>query len=264
MASASRSLSTETAGADPRIDVAGVIRSANGAPERLAEPQRVAPTLTLVRDLVWADQTTLAVLGRITPRASVRVWTAGVGGRMQAAELADAAGAQSITTTNGERGLVVTTDEGLVLLRAGSSWLEVAKGSDFAVPATSPRSLTEMPRRIRPGSLRGSPLAEECVDQRLPVVEPNSRCIDCTRAALSTSAQYRSGLSHNRSLERDSEMLKHLVKFQTRAAQLRDERGATAVEYGLMVALIAVVIIVAVTAIGTGLTGMFNSVASKI
>ena len=42
-------------------------------------------------------------------------------------------------------------------------------------------------------------------------------------------------------------MLKHLVKFQVRAAQLRDERGATAVEYGLMVALIAVVIIVAVT-----------------
>ena len=49
-------------------------------------------------------------------------------------------------------------------------------------------------------------------------------------------------------------MLKHLVKFQTS----RDERGATAVEYGLMVALIAVVIIGAVTALGTDLTGLFD------
>ena len=81
--------------------------------------------------------------------------------------------------------------------------------------------------------------AEARVDQRLPTVKPNSRCASPGQAALSTSAQYRSGLSRNRSLERDSEMLKHLVKFQVRAAQLRDERGATAVEYGLMVALIA-------------------------
>lgn len=59
-------------------------------------------------------------------------------------------------------------------------------------------------------------------------------------------------------------MLKHLVKYQVRAAQLRDERGATAVEYGLMVALIAVVIIGAVTLIGTSLDGMFKNVASSL
>ena len=55
---------------------------------------------------------------------------------MAAAELSDVPAAQSITTLNGERGLVVTTDRGEILLRAGSSWLNVAKGSDFAVPAT--------------------------------------------------------------------------------------------------------------------------------
>jgi pilus assembly protein Flp/PilA len=43
----------------------------------------------------------------------------------------------------------------------------------------------------------------------------------------------------------------------------RDE-GATAVEYGLMVALIAVVIIVAVTALGSKLSGLFTSVTSSI
>jgi pilus assembly protein Flp/PilA len=43
-----------------------------------------------------------------------------------------------------------------------------------------------------------------------------------------------------------------------------DESGATAVEYGLMVALIAVVIIVAVTALGTGLRGTFQEVADEV
>ncbi|WP_454777965.1 Flp family type IVb pilin [Georgenia muralis] len=44
----------------------------------------------------------------------------------------------------------------------------------------------------------------------------------------------------------------------------RKERGATAVEYGLMVGLIAVAIIVAVTALGTRLDGLFESVTSKL
>jgi len=45
---------------------------------------------------------------------------------------------------------------------------------------------------------------------------------------------------------------------------LRDDKGATMVEYGLMVALIAVVCIVAVTAIGTNLKATFNNVAGSI
>jgi pilus assembly protein Flp/PilA len=52
----------------------------------------------------------------------------------------------------------------------------------------------------------------------------------------------------------------HLAGLQTK----RDERGATAVEYGLMVSLIAVAIIVAVTTLGTNLSEMFDSVAGKI
>lgn len=60
-------------------------------------------------------------------------------------------------------------------------------------------------------------------------------------------------------------MLTRLVKFQVKAvAALRSDRGATAVEYGLMVALIAVVIIVAVTLLGTNLSSLFNTVAVKV
>lgn len=51
---------------------------------------------------------------------------------------------------------------------------------------------------------------------------------------------------------------------QVLAQRLRDDRGATAVEYGLMVALIAVVIIGAVVALGGTLTGLFEDTANQI
>ncbi|WP_270888087.1 Flp family type IVb pilin [Pedococcus sp. 5OH_020] len=42
------------------------------------------------------------------------------------------------------------------------------------------------------------------------------------------------------------------------------EDGATAVEYGLMVALIAIVIIAAVTLLGGNLSSLFNSIATSV
>ena len=46
--------------------------------------------------------------------------------------------------------------------------------------------------------------------------------------------------------------------------RLRNDEGATAVEYGLMVSLIAAVIVGAVTLIGGNLTGLFNTVAASV
>jgi len=43
-----------------------------------------------------------------------------------------------------------------------------------------------------------------------------------------------------------------------------DESGVTAIEYGLIAALIAVVIIVAVTTVGTDLSLVFNAVAANL
>lgn len=57
-------------------------------------------------------------------------------------------------------------------------------------------------------------------------------------------------------------MLKYIAKLQTRFASR--EEGATAVEYGLMVALIAIVIIVAVALLGTNLSTLFNKTASSV
>ena len=45
---------------------------------------------------------------------------------------------------------------------------------------------------------------------------------------------------------------------------LRDEEGATMVEYGLLVALIALVAIVGVTTLGKNLNTLFSSAAGSI
>ncbi|HLJ70168.1 MAG TPA: Flp family type IVb pilin [Roseiarcus sp.] len=45
---------------------------------------------------------------------------------------------------------------------------------------------------------------------------------------------------------------------------LSNEDGATAIEYGLIASLIAVVIIGAVSVVGTKLTATFNEVASNL
>jgi hypothetical protein len=126
-------ITTAKDGKDPRVDVAGVVRAPNGLPASLAEPLRLAPTLTLARDVVWVDDATLAVLGRLTASQVVRPWLVPLGGPIAAGP--EIAGAQSITTVNADRGLVVTTDKHQVLIRAGSRWQRVGEGTDLLVAA---------------------------------------------------------------------------------------------------------------------------------
>jgi pilus assembly protein Flp/PilA len=45
---------------------------------------------------------------------------------------------------------------------------------------------------------------------------------------------------------------------------VKDESGATAIEYGLIAAGISVVIITAVNLVGTNLNGVFNTIAGKL
>lgn len=45
---------------------------------------------------------------------------------------------------------------------------------------------------------------------------------------------------------------------------LREEEGVTAIEYGLIAALIAVVIIGVVTTLGTNLEGVFSYIGGKV
>ncbi|HET7474525.1 MAG TPA: Flp family type IVb pilin [Dermatophilaceae bacterium] len=64
-------------------------------------------------------------------------------------------------------------------------------------------------------------------------------------------------------------MLRHAVRFQLRAQDVMSalkerERGATAVEYGLLVALIAAVIVGVVVTLGTKVNAGFTKVDGKL
>ena len=52
-----------------------------------------------------------------------------------------------------------------------------------------------------------------------------------------------------------------LKKFRT---FLTDDSGVTAIEYGLIAGLIAVVIIAVITTVGTDLTNLFNNVSGGL
>ena len=53
------------------------------------------------------------------------------------------------------------------------------------------------------------------------------------------------------------------IMLNARAAKM-DERGASAVEYGLLIAGIAALIVVVVFAFGGSLTGIFQDTCSKV
>jgi pilus assembly protein Flp/PilA len=59
-------------------------------------------------------------------------------------------------------------------------------------------------------------------------------------------------------------MLPILLSEIARRLPVRDDCGATAVEYALLVGLIAVIIISSVTLLGGNIDAMFNDIASQL
>ncbi len=62
-------------------------------------------------------------------------------------------------------------------------------------------------------------------------------------------------------------MLQFLVTMQTLLAERldrRDDKGATLVEYGLLVGLIAIVSIAVITTLGTSIKGIFTTIATAV
>ncbi len=53
-------------------------------------------------------------------------------------------------------------------------------------------------------------------------------------------------------------MMNHVRNF------VRDDSGATMIEYGLIAALVAVAAIVALESMGTSISGMFTAVSTKL
>jgi pilus assembly protein Flp/PilA len=90
-------------------------------------------------------------------------------------------------------------------------------------------------------------------DERYKIPHPNALTIPMPELKLS------SGVMRPRRIQ-----FRSIIMLKNLSSLLRDEEGATAIEYGLIVGLIAAVIIVVLTATGTNLTTLFTTVDSAI
>ncbi len=58
--------------------------------------------------------------------------------------------------------------------------------------------------------------------------------------------------------------MKYIVEILNQRIESRDDRGATAVEYGMLVALIAAVIVAVVTTLGTQIQTAFQTIVDAL
>ncbi|WP_129339882.1 LpqB family beta-propeller domain-containing protein [Cellulomonas endophytica] len=113
------------------VDVAGVLRDAEGAPQGLGEARRVGAALQDASDVTWVDATTLAVVGRTAAAAAVHLVPL-AGETVAQPELA---GLVDVAAGRGERSLVVTTTDGELYRLDGPSWVRVGDESGLHDPA---------------------------------------------------------------------------------------------------------------------------------
>lgn len=58
--------------------------------------------------------------------------------------------------------------------------------------------------------------------------------------------------------------MRNIARYMAAKLSINNPKGVTAIEYGLIAALIAVVIITAVTLVGERLTNTFNTIANSL
>lgn len=109
-----------------RVDVAGIVRGDQGAPQALAqETLQLAPDIESVRDAAWVTDDTVVLLGRMPGASAPAPVLAQVGGGTTM--LATVPGAVSVAAGAGPRDVLVGTQDGQLFGRAGSGWSRVAQ-----------------------------------------------------------------------------------------------------------------------------------------
>ncbi|MFC7491631.1 MULTISPECIES: GerMN domain-containing protein [unclassified Knoellia] len=127
-------LHTAEDGSKPQLDLAGVVRGPGGEPTQLAAPQRLGAKLVELAGLVWLSDLTVATLARRAGSTEKRrPYVISVDGQEQS--LAEVSRGLAITSGGGERDILVTTSDGVVLSRAGQQWISLGPGTDVVIPA---------------------------------------------------------------------------------------------------------------------------------
>lgn len=110
-----------------RLEVAGVVRNAEGRPVALGEPRRLAPDLVEAASAAWVDESTVVVLGS-RAQDPVRPYLVMIGGLTSAMSAVEEA--RSVAAGNGERTIYVGTSGGRLMVRSGGGWVEVTTEGD--------------------------------------------------------------------------------------------------------------------------------------
>lgn len=114
-----------------QIDLTGIIRDDQGAPQRLSGQVPVGASLVDARDAVWVDESTLAVLGRTAGSSADTVHVVPVGGRSEALSMIE--DTTALAAGRGQRSIYVETSDGDLFTRTstGTNWSLVAEDVFF-------------------------------------------------------------------------------------------------------------------------------------
>jgi hypothetical protein len=112
-----------TVGGQPQVEVAGIVRGTDGAPQNLGQPMVLGSLPGNGLDLTWLDDTTVGVLGHDS--AGITVIAQTVGGPST-----ETAGPSGATTIAGSTGTVVRvrSADGTLYSQRGSNWELATEG----------------------------------------------------------------------------------------------------------------------------------------
>ncbi len=113
-------------GGQPVVEVAAIVRDSAGVPLGIGEPIPVGTGVGAGVDIVWLNDTTLAVLGEAADGSSSPLWLVSVGGGTTA--LATVQEAVDMAVRVGEPSLLVVGADGRVEERSGTAWAGVLDG----------------------------------------------------------------------------------------------------------------------------------------
>ncbi|WP_062380335.1 LpqB family beta-propeller domain-containing protein [Demequina pelophila] len=125
---AARLLVVSQSGAQTVVEVAEIVRTADGTPVSVGEPLVIGANLGAVVDASWVDDSTVALLGVANGEDATPLWLVTVGGRtIDDAAVPDAV---SLAARHGDRSITLVSADGSVRERAGTGWSGIASGID--------------------------------------------------------------------------------------------------------------------------------------
>ena len=113
-------------GGQPAVEVAAIIRDADGVPLSLGEPVTAGAGVGAGVDVEWVDDTTVGVLGEPAEGTASTLWLVQVGGGTSA--IPSVRDAVDMAVRSGESSVLVVAADGTVEERSGTSWAPVTQG----------------------------------------------------------------------------------------------------------------------------------------